>query len=183
MNYSNINWAELHRLVERYKKADVLSAYVGMVLVPVLFLGAGVSCWLFLSDPFRLWITATVVVAGLLLFIFILRYLKRTRNNPGYLMQVSGIEFLTISSNSLDRAYTVKLNVDFANTITQEGKGVELPDMRGTSVRKVVISYKLFEALKQNRPALIACVPGGPCIAFITSDGIFTDNGIIRAGN
>lgn len=173
MDQLRISWVKLNELVELYRKADLLSAKVGMVLVPVIFSGACVASWFLLPASLNSWMIPGIVLTGLLILLFIFRYNRRAQSRPGYVLVANGLEFLTLSPNSLERAYFVNVHVSSAYAITPNGPGTELTELRNTTVRKIVMGYYLYEALKTHQPQYIVCVSGGPCFGFLANDGIY----------
>ena len=161
----------LFRITEKYKKADVLSAKVGLVLVPLFFIGFSYLSFYFLPEALSLWVAGLCLAAGLILEWFILRYYQKTITKNGYIAACDSLKLIRLAPNSFENAYFISFRSLQAWTLESHGLGKEIGEMYLVESKRVVLNLELFEKMQKHAIKYLVFVPGGPCVCFVDGDG------------
>lgn len=162
-------WIMLYERMKLFQRADQLSIKVGLILVPVLFGAIGIPILIFMSPSLSYWIGGSILVAGLLLFVFILLYSAKARKKAPYAL-VGYLEKITnISANHGESTNILKIKVSDAFELSNNGKGNPINQYKDTEVNRAFV-LKQFQAEEELKSAkgevIFLCVPNGQIVGF-----------------
>ncbi|MDG1513890.1 MAG: hypothetical protein P8L78_18480 [Mariniblastus sp.] len=169
-NIDSYNWTEIYGKAHLFQKADAISIKVGLVLVPLLFGCLGIPILIFMDPPISYWFGGSALVAGALLFLFILMYAKKAGAKKPYVLVGELIEVLKLGVVGIGEKGTwLKIAVSAAYELIPEGKGERVNEWDGTEVKRIFV-LKYHEAEDEIRQVsgemIFLCVPNGQVVGF-----------------
>jgi len=168
---------EFYKRAERFKKADEISIIVGLILTPILFFGIGISVIYFKSASFSCWVGYSIIVAGVLLFLFILFYRNRFRKRKPHMIIGKLLEIIKIRTRFGESASMLKIKISEAYELINEGKVIRTKKWDDSVVSRILVLKHFsveneLQSLKDE--TMFLCTPNGQVISYVI-DGKLTE--------
>ncbi len=167
-NNENI-WYAYNERIELFEKSDQLSVKVGLISVPILFVGVTILFSYILPEDLQAWIQIPILISGLLLFIFILLYARKLKKKKGHVLIGRLVKITSLSSRGNVNSKLLKIHVKKAYELNSSGKGKEIESYSNKSLTRVLVLQNPEienDLLNIDNDTHFLCVSGGQIIAF-----------------